>query len=127
MPKGAKSLLTVPRRTKIIGYIKDGLSQKSAFILSGIHDTTGAKWLRTGRDDIAAGNSKTPHAKLVLGIAEAQAQRENIVMKKITITEAKVDAFTFLKYMTEQENKRLALQAEQSGGMADYRPPPVGE
>lgn len=127
MPRGAKSLLTPARRKKIVGYVADGLTQKSAFILSGVHEQTGAQWMRRGKDDIAAGDSKTPHALLVLGIAEAKGQFENMLMKKITIVESKVDAFTFLKYMHEQENKRLALQAEQQGGMGGYTPPQTAD
>ena len=122
-----KLVLTVARRKKIAKAVGEGLSQKAAFLLAGVNSNTGAKWIREGKDDIAAGNTDTDKAKLVTAIEEARSALEDAVIKKITIVETKVDAFTFLKYLREQEEKREARESENAGGMGGYTPPQVGE
>ena len=119
--------LTAARRNKVAKSIGDGLSQKAAFTLAGVSGPTGARWVRLGKDDIAAGNMDTDFAKLVTAIEEARSTLEDTIIKKIRIVESDVDAFTFLKYLREQEEKRENREAENSGGMANYTPPQVGE
>ena len=125
MPKLTHTLTTA-KRNKIAKAIGEGLSQKAAFTLAGVNGATGARWIRQGKDDIAAGEPNTDYAKLVTAIEEARSALEDAVIKKITIVETKVDAFTFLKYLREQEEKREARESENAGGMGGYTPPQVG-
>ena len=121
-----KLILTAARRKKIAKAVGEGLSQKAAFTLAGINGNTGAKWIREGKDDIANGKADTDKAKLVTAIEEARSALEDAVIKKITIIDTKVDAFTFLKYLREQEEKRENREKENAGGMGGYTPPQVG-
>ena len=123
----AKIKMTSARRAKIANYIAAGVSQKAAFSLAGINHTTGAKWITNGKNDIANGILDSDEAKLVRAIEDARAALEHTVVQKIKIVEVEVDAFTFLKYLRDQEAKRELRDAEASGGLGTYTPPPVAE
>lgn len=126
MPKPTHTL-TAAKRNKIAKSIGDGLSQAAAFTLAGVNKYTGNRWLRQGKDDLQAGKLDTDYAKLVQAIEEARSNLEETIIKKIRIVGVDVDAFTFLKYLRDQEAKREALDAESAGGMGGYTPPPVGK
>lgn len=117
--------LTPTRIKKVAENIGLGMSQKNAFIMADVLEGTASQWMNRGRKDIADGNDKTHEAKLVIAVESARGKLEHKVIQKIRIIDVDVDAFTFLKYMHEREDKQAAQRAQAGNGLEHYTPPNV--
>lgn len=83
-----RSKLTARMHERIVEATNRGLSVKLVCLAAGVTPSTYTRWMRTGREDVADGRTKTAYARLVLDASQAEAEvAERMFQRIITAAE----------------------------------------
>lgn len=81
---GNQTKLTPARHKAIVRVIRAGGFKKTAAQAAGIAEETLMNWQRLGRADIAAGNTKSKNARLVIDMEQAEAEQIEEMLGKVS-------------------------------------------
>lgn len=76
--------LTADVRARICDAVRIGAYQVEAARFAGVSESALLSWLRSGREDVAAGRADTPHASFVAEYEQAEAQA---VIRALTVVQ----------------------------------------